>query len=162
MVSRWANPQYGQVSTDSNTTSFISVSLVQCRRVSRVGGRAPQTFRPDPVGVVSDRCQFPVKINVDRAHARLTIIVGVGERALLRALACHVDLELRDDPRALLVAQADADRRQVAGTVVLAEIVKILDRGRLELAVDERVEILADRLVLVRADDHVRAAGAGL
>lgn len=39
---------------------------------------------------------------------------------------------------------------------------KILDRGRLELAVDERVEILADWLIVVRADDHVRAAGAGL
>ncbi|KVO94211.1 hypothetical protein WL21_17410 [Burkholderia ubonensis] len=81
---------------------------------------------------------------------------------MVRALAGHVDLELRNDPRVLFIAQADADRRQVAGPVVLAEPVKILDHGRLELAVDERVEVLADRLVIVRADDHIRAAGAGL
>ncbi|OJA60233.1 hypothetical protein BGV68_05340 [Burkholderia ubonensis] len=88
---------------------------------------------------------------------RAGCIVGVDELTLIRAFACHVDL-VRDDPRVLLVAQVDADRRQVAGSVVLAETVKILDHSR----VDERVEILADRLVVVRADGLVRAAGAGL
>ena len=61
-----------------------------------------------------------------------------------------------------LVAQAKAHGGQIAGPVVLPGLVEFFHHRRLELAVDKGVEILAHRLVVVRTDDKVGAAGAGL
>ena len=61
-----------------------------------------------------------------------------------------------------LVAQAEAHRGRVSRTEVVAGLIQLVRHGRLELTVDEGVEVLADRPVVVRAHDQIGAAGARL
>ena len=57
------------------------------------------------------------------------------------------------------VTDAEAHRREVAGTVILAGLVEVVRNRGLELTVDEGVEVLADGLIVVGTENDVGGAG---
>ena len=74
----------------------------------------------------------------------------------------EIHLQLRHDRGVGDVAHAEARRNLVAGTEILARLVEQVGHRRLELTVDEGIEILAHGLVVVRADDDVGRTEARL
>src|SRR5579859_2849920 len=69
MVSSRANPQRGQVSTDSRTVSLIALLLPHRGWKARVCGRVDQCVWLGLVRVVGDRYRFLVVVDLDRAHS---------------------------------------------------------------------------------------------
>src|ERR1700732_904985 len=88
--------------------------------------------------------------------------LNVGERTLVGGFVQQVHLQLGNPARVGFVPQSDAYGGRVAGTIVVAWPVHMVPYGALELSVDEHVEVLTDRPIVVSADDDIGAAGAGL
>lgn len=78
---------------------------------------------------------------------------------LVMAFAADVQLQLRHDPGVGLVARSEAHGAHVAVPEVLTGLVELLSYRRLQLTVDEGVEILTERLIPKRRDDRVSGTG---
>ena len=71
-------------------------------------------------------------------------------------------LQLRHPGGMGVVAQTEAQRFRIPWPIIISRLIHALfDRG-LELTVDDDIEILADRPVVIRPQNQVGAAGAGL
>src|SRR5690348_3633031 len=88
-------------------------------------------------------------------HTRAEIGNGSGrvgkvrQGPLVGTLVSQVDLQLRHPVRMSLVAQAEAQGLEVSGTKVVTGLIHLVADGTLKLPVHERVEVLADRLVVI-------------
>src|SRR6185437_6011879 len=90
---------------------------------------------------------------------------GVGkvrESPLVATLVSQVHLELGHPLWMRLVTQAEAHRLEVAGTIVVPGLIHPVADGALKLSVYKGVKILDDGLVVISADNDIRAACAGL
>ena len=87
---------------------------------------------------------------------------GVGEHALVGALIGDVYLKFGNDFRVRRVACAEIYGNLVAGAIVLPWLVQLMRYRDPKLPIDESIEILADRLIVVRTDEEPSGAGASL